>query len=183
MTSAPSQFTFHARNPEHNRRSAAIMVFGNVSSPPNCSDMEGGRRTGNLADYRNFLKLSQYFNSIHFLGGYPVEPIDVHASIRHLEALRDAVMLTDKPFHAYSLGKERILDGIEIARIARGISHGADRARAFAVHDHQHQFAAEARYAHAARHYRDVVAQPDRLHDALHACRRHGAGDGRRRRG
>ena len=32
-------------------------------------------------------------------------------------------VLTDKPFHAYSLGTERIRDGIEIARIARGIGH------------------------------------------------------------
>jgi len=68
------------------------------------------------------LKLAQHFNCIGFISGYPVEPIDIHASIRHLEALRDMAVLTDKPFHAYSLGKERICDGIEIARIARGIS-------------------------------------------------------------
>jgi trimethylamine--corrinoid protein Co-methyltransferase len=122
LASAPSEFLFHARNPAHTiRLGGDWMAFGNVSSPPNCSDMEGGRRVGNLQDYRNFLRLSQYFNTIHFLGGYPVEPIDIHASIRHLEALRDMAVLTDKPFHAYSLGKERICDGIEIARIARGI--------------------------------------------------------------
>jgi trimethylamine---corrinoid protein Co-methyltransferase len=69
------------------------------------------------------VKLSQVFNCIHFLGGYPVEPIDVHASVRHLVALKDMATLTDKPFHAYALGRERITDGIEIARIARGISH------------------------------------------------------------
>jgi trimethylamine---corrinoid protein Co-methyltransferase len=124
IRTAPSQFTFHARNPGN---SAVIggnnMLFGTVGSPPNCSDMEGGRRTGNLEDYRKFLKLAQYFNCIGFISGYPVEPVDVHASIRHLEALRDMVVLTDKPFHAYSLGAERIRDGIEIARIARGISH------------------------------------------------------------
>jgi trimethylamine--corrinoid protein Co-methyltransferase len=85
--------------------------------------MDTGRRSGNQHDFRNFLKLAQYFNCIQFVAGYPVEPTDVHASVRHLEALRDTVVLTDKPFHAYSLGSERILDGIEIARIARGISH------------------------------------------------------------
>ncbi len=104
---------------QQRRRSAATnMLFGTVGSPPNCSDMDGGRRTGNHADYRKFLKLAQYFNCIGFISGYPVEPVDLHASIRHLEALRDAVVLTDKPFHAYSLGSERICDGIEIARIA-----------------------------------------------------------------
>ena len=120
---APSEFTFHARNPENNQQIGGnAITFGTVASPPNSSDMDGGRRTGNYQDYTNFLKLAQYFNCIGFLSGYPVEPIDVHASIRHLEALRDAVLLTDKPFHAYSLGTERIRDGIEIARIGRGIS-------------------------------------------------------------
>ena len=124
LLSAPSEFTLHARNPGNSQRIGGNnMVFGTVASPPNSSDMDGGRRTGNQADYRNFLKLAQYFNCIGFLSGYPVEPIDIHASVRHLEALRDMVLMTDKPFHAYSLGAERILDGIEIARIGRGISH------------------------------------------------------------
>lgn len=122
LAAAPSEFQLHARNPDRTiKLGGDRMAFGNVSSPPNCSDADGGRRVGNLHDYRNFLRLSQYFNTVHFLGGYPVEPIDIHASIRHLEALRDMAVLTDKPFHAYSLGKERICDGIEIARIARGI--------------------------------------------------------------
>lgn len=123
LKTVPSEFNLHARNPENSiRLGGSAMVFGNVSSPPNCSDADGGRRTGNLADFRNLLKLSQVFNCIHFLGGYPVEPIDVHASVRHLVALKDMATLTDKPFHAYSLGRERICDGIEIARIARGIT-------------------------------------------------------------
>jgi trimethylamine--corrinoid protein Co-methyltransferase len=123
ISSVPSEFTFHARNPENSQRIGGNNItFGTVASPPNASDMDGGRRTGNYQDYRNFLKLGQYFNCIGFLSGYPVEPIDIHASIRHLEALRDMVLLTDKPFHAYSLGRERIRDGIEIARIGRGIS-------------------------------------------------------------
>jgi trimethylamine--corrinoid protein Co-methyltransferase len=122
IRSAPPRFTFHARNPENTIAiGGGDIVFGTVGSPPNSSDMERGRRTGNLEDYRNFLRLAQYFNCIGFIAGYPVEPIDVHPSIRHLVALRDAAVLTDKPFHAYSLGAERILDAIEIARIARGI--------------------------------------------------------------
>jgi trimethylamine---corrinoid protein Co-methyltransferase len=124
LKTAPSDVLLHARNPENSIwLGGDAMVFGNVSSPPNCSDMDAGRRSGSLADFRNLVKLSQVFNCIHFLGGYPVEPIDVHASVRHLVALRDMATLTDKPFHAYALGRERITDGIEIARIARGISH------------------------------------------------------------
>ncbi len=122
LATVPSRFTFHARNAENSIEVGGnAMFFGPVSSAPNCSDLDGGRRPGTLADYRRFLKLCQTFNCIQFLGGYPVEPIDIHPSIRHLDALRDAASLTDKPFHAYSLGRERICDGIEIARIARGI--------------------------------------------------------------
>jgi trimethylamine--corrinoid protein Co-methyltransferase len=119
----PPSFVFHARNPQNSiTLGGNAMSFGTVGSPPNCSDMEGGRRAGNHADYRKFLKLAQYFNAVGFIAGYPVEPVDLHASVRHLEALRDMAVLTDKPFHGYSLGKERICDAIEIARIARGIS-------------------------------------------------------------
>jgi trimethylamine---corrinoid protein Co-methyltransferase len=94
-----------------------------VGSPPNCHDMEGGRRTGNRADFRKFLKMAHHFNAIDFVSGYPVEPIDVHPGIRHLEVLRDVIHTTDKPFVAYSLGVERIRDAIEMARIAQGVSH------------------------------------------------------------
>jgi trimethylamine--corrinoid protein Co-methyltransferase len=51
-----------------------------------------------------------------------VEPIDIHPSVRHLECIRDLATLTDKVFHIYSLGKERNVDGVELTRIARGIS-------------------------------------------------------------
>jgi trimethylamine--corrinoid protein Co-methyltransferase len=120
---APSEFTLHARNPAHNVRFGGnSVVFAQVASAPNCSDLDRGRRPGNQADYRNFLKLAQMHNVIHATGGYPVEPIDIHPSIRHLECIRDLATLTDKVFHIYSLGRERNVDGIEIARIARGIS-------------------------------------------------------------
>jgi trimethylamine---corrinoid protein Co-methyltransferase len=119
---APQEFTLHARNPA---RKLAIggrhVAFGSVASAPNSSDRSGGRRPGAIEDYRNFIRLGQTFDVIHFWGGYPVEPIDVHASIRHLEALFDMLTLSDKPIHAYSLGRERNLDAIEMVKIARGI--------------------------------------------------------------
>jgi len=119
---APAVFDVHARAPE---RSVALggdeIVICSVASAPNVSDLDGGRRVGNREDYRNLLKLTQSLNAMHAVGGYPVEPVDVHASVRHLEALRDMVTLTDKIPHAYSLGRQRIEDGIEIVRIARGV--------------------------------------------------------------
>jgi trimethylamine--corrinoid protein Co-methyltransferase len=124
IKSAPPQFTVHARNPAHNVTFGGDnLVFSQMASAPNCSDLDRGRRAGNQQDYRNFLKLAQMHNILHTTGGYPVEPVDIHPSIRHLECIRDLATLTDKCFHIYSLGRERNVDGIEITRIARGISH------------------------------------------------------------
>jgi len=127
---APSSFTVAARNPAH-----SVTIGGNhvnflmVGSAPNCSDIEGGRRDGNYKDFCDFLRLSQALNIVHMTGGYPVEPVDLPPETRHLDALRAMIELTDKAFHAYSLGRVRILDGIEIARIAHGVSE-AEFARA-----------------------------------------------------
>lgn len=123
IATAPEVFTLHARNPAHNLvMGGNHMAFGCVSSPPNASDMDTGRRTGNTQDFQNLLRLSQYFNIVHIIGGYPVEPVDRHAGTRHLDCVADMVRLTDKVIHGYSLGKERICDAIEIARIGRGVS-------------------------------------------------------------
>ncbi len=121
---APSKFSITPRNPD---RRIVIggnnIIFGNVSSPPNCSDLDRGRRIGDRASYRDFIKLTQYFNCMHFAGGYPVEPMDLHPSIRHLDCLYDKLVLTDKVVHAYSLGTERVEDVMEMVRIAGGLSH------------------------------------------------------------
>ena len=99
----------------------AYAAFGQVSSPPNVSDIDHGRRVGNRTDYQNWIKLTQSFNCIHFIGGYPVEPVDLHPSIRHLDCLFDMLTLTDKLVHAYSLGVERIEDAMAMVRIAAGL--------------------------------------------------------------
>ena len=123
IASVPKQFTLHSRNPLRNvEMGGNNLVFAQVASAPFCSDLHGGRRTGNQKDYRDFLRLAQSYDIIHATGGYPVEPVDIHASVRHLDCISDLIKLTDKPFHAYSLGKQRNTDAIEMTRIGRGIS-------------------------------------------------------------
>jgi trimethylamine--corrinoid protein Co-methyltransferase len=124
IKTCPPEFTLHARNPAHDVHIGGDWVaFPQMASAPNCTDLDRGRRAGSQADYRELLKLAQSLNILHLTGGYPVEPVDLHPSTRHLDCLSDLVKLTDKAFHAYSLGRDRIRDGIEIARIGRGISH------------------------------------------------------------
>lgn len=119
---APSEFVITPRNPDRKITvGGKNLLFGNVSSPPNYWDMALNRKVpGTREMCRDLLKLTQYFNCIHFAGGYPVEPVDIHASVRHLDVLYDKLTLSDKVMHAYSLGKERVEDVMEMVRISGG---------------------------------------------------------------
>ena len=120
---APESFTITPRNPQRELiMGGKHMLFVNVSSPPNAWDMERGKRSGDFETFKEFMKLTQYFNCIHVAGGYPVEPVDIHASVRHLDCLYEKLTLTDKVVHAYSLGAERVEDVMEMVRIAGGLT-------------------------------------------------------------
>ena len=118
VAKAPGSFIGHTRNPGRQ-----LHYGGNnfniamISSPPNVSDIVGGRRPGNFADFKDLIRLGQSLNIVHQFAGYPVEPIDLHPSIRHLEAERAVIKLSDKMSYGYALGHERILDSIEMARL------------------------------------------------------------------
>jgi trimethylamine--corrinoid protein Co-methyltransferase len=120
---APASVVLTPRNPDH-----AVMIgskhmaFVTVSSPPISWDMERGKQSGEFATFKEFIKLTQYFNCIHIAGGYPVEPIDIPPSVRHLDCLNAMLTLTDKVVHAYSLGAARVEDVMEMTRLAGGLS-------------------------------------------------------------
>jgi trimethylamine--corrinoid protein Co-methyltransferase len=122
IASVPSEFTLHAPNPARNRLIGRNAInFTTVASAPNSSDLEGGRRTGNFEDYCNFLRLAHGFDVIDFFSGYPVEPIDIPPDTRHLDATLAAFTLTDRAFSLYCLGGGRVMDGIQMTAIARGV--------------------------------------------------------------
>ena len=124
IKTAPSEFTLHARNPEHSLRIGGNwMAFGSVASPPNFVELDGTRHAGTRQNFQDLLKLTQMFNIIHFVAGYPVEPVDLHSSIRHLETTYDMLTMTDKALHCYSLGRQRNQDVLELTRIARQVSN------------------------------------------------------------
>ena len=122
VAKAPSSFTITPRNPQ---REVPIggrhQVFTNVSSPPNASRLGRARRPCTRGRFRDLCKLTQYFTCIHMAGGYPVEPVDIHPAVRHLDCVRDKLVLTDKVVHTYSLGAGRVEDAIEMVRIAGGL--------------------------------------------------------------
>jgi trimethylamine---corrinoid protein Co-methyltransferase len=123
VAKTPSEVTLHARNPERNLTFGGNHInFGSVASAPNASDMDNGRRPGRYEDYCNLLRLCHSLNIVQFISGYPVEPADLPPLSRHLDAHYAAITLTDRIWHPYSLGRERIADAIEMICIARGIS-------------------------------------------------------------
>ncbi len=119
---APDDFTLHSRNPAHDvHMGGGSVAFAAVASAPYVGDAAKGRREGNQADFEDLLRLSQSLTAIHLHGGYPVEPTDIHASVRHLRATQSLLTLTDKVPHAYSLGAQRNIDCLEMVRIARQV--------------------------------------------------------------
>jgi trimethylamine--corrinoid protein Co-methyltransferase len=119
--SVPSEFTLHARNPDHNViLGGRYVTFATVAGSPNVADLDRGRRPGNLADFRDLLKITQSLNIVHVNGGYAPEPIDIEVAERHLRAGAEMLKLTDKALWAFTFTRQRMEDTFEMVRIARG---------------------------------------------------------------
>ncbi len=128
VAKAPRRFTLHARNPAHDIVVGENHVnFCMTAGPPNCADLDRGRRPGNLADATALIKLAQSLNAVHCLSGMPVAPIDLPVPIRHLEGHYLHVTLTDKVWAPSAIGSERVLDAIEIYRLSRGLDEAGVR--------------------------------------------------------
>ena len=126
VSTAPAEFTMHAPSPARNLHMGGnVLTYTSVASPPFVTGLGRDRRDGNRDDYRNLIKLGQMLNAVHTVAGYPVEPMDLHPSIRHLYATHDMLTLSDKVPFVYSLSRQRNLDAIEMTRIARGADHDA----------------------------------------------------------
>ena len=123
LASAPASFTLTPRNP-----GKKVVIGGNhinfslVAGPPNVHDCERGRRAGNYRDYCDFLRLAQYFKSIHIIGNQVCAPIELPANSRHLDTYRANLLYTDLVYHCTAIGAGRAVDGIRMMAIARGIS-------------------------------------------------------------
>jgi trimethylamine---corrinoid protein Co-methyltransferase len=131
VAKAPGRFTLHARNPARDLRIGGEEInFCLTAGPPNCADLDRGRRPGNMTDLTSFIKLAQSLNILHGLVGFPVAPIDVPVSVRHLDGHYLHATLTDKIWGPSCIGSERALDGIEINRLSRGLDEAAMRREA-----------------------------------------------------
>ncbi len=118
---APKEFEMHARNP---KRSTIFggdkLVFGPAYGSPFVYDLKGGRRQGNMEDFRNLVKLTHMTPWLHHTSGTNCEPVDVPVNKRHLDMVYAHLKYSDKPFMGSVTALERVEDSIAMAQIVFG---------------------------------------------------------------
>jgi trimethylamine--corrinoid protein Co-methyltransferase len=121
LATAPSTFTQHARNPEHD---VVIgdphLVFAPAYGSPFVRDFEGGRRYATIADFENFARLTHMTQSLHHGGGTLCEPVDLPVNKRHFDMIRAHIKNHDKAFMGSVTAPERAQDTVDMANIAFG---------------------------------------------------------------
>jgi trimethylamine--corrinoid protein Co-methyltransferase len=128
LASVPREVNLVAGNPERTCRvGGRSVIFAPVAGPPSVSDLERGKRSGTIADYRDLVRLSQSFDVIHVLGQM-TEPGDVPVHERHLDTTLAQLTLGDKPPYFYCRGAGQLADCFAMLRIAQRIDEQTFRA-------------------------------------------------------
>ena len=123
LAHAPERFVLHARNPARDLHVGGNVVnFGPVNGAPNVSDLERGRRYGDIAAFRDILKLTHALGVLHWQGGIVVEPVDVAVPVRHLAAYRAHIECSDTVWAARGVGGVQAQDAIAMSAIEHGCS-------------------------------------------------------------
>jgi trimethylamine--corrinoid protein Co-methyltransferase len=118
---APERFQLLGRSPGRTVTIGGSHVVNiPVSSPPAVSDLDGGKRAGNLADFLDLVRLTQAFDVLQVCGPC-VEPQDVPLPVRHYETCLAYLTLTDKAPYVYARGRGQVADGFEMFRIGYGV--------------------------------------------------------------
>jgi trimethylamine--corrinoid protein Co-methyltransferase len=123
LAHAPESFVLHARNPaRHLHVGGRTVNFGPVNGAPNASDAERGRRFGDLAAFRDILRLTHTLGVLHWQGGIVVEPVDVPVPVRHLATYRAHIECADIVWAARGVGGVQAEDAIAMSAIEHGCS-------------------------------------------------------------
>ena len=123
LAHAPAQFVLHARNAaRHLHVGGRVVNFGPVNGAPNASDAERGRRYGDLAAFRDILKLTHTLGVLHWQGGIVVEPVDVPVPVRHLAAYRAHIECAETVWAARGVGGVQAEDALALSAIEHGCS-------------------------------------------------------------
>jgi trimethylamine--corrinoid protein Co-methyltransferase len=121
LAHAPEQFVLRARNRGRDLHVGGDVVnFGPVSGAPNITDLERGRRYGDIEAFRDILKVTHMLGVLHWQGGVVVEPVDVPVPTRHLEIYRSHIQCADTVWQARGIGRVQAEDAIAMSAIEHG---------------------------------------------------------------
>jgi trimethylamine--corrinoid protein Co-methyltransferase len=121
LAQVPASFELRARNPEMN-----FVVGGNhmVNSPtggaPFLSDLDGGRRPGNVEDYIKLVKAAHMSPQIHCIDSGIVETMDLPVETKHLDMDYLVMRYSDKPLMTVGASYETTKDAMDMAAILFG---------------------------------------------------------------
>lgn len=123
LTSAPATFVLHARDPARDLHVGGNVVnFGPVNGAPHIADLEGGRRYGDIAAFRDILKVTQAAGILHWQGGVVVEPVDLPVATRHLDMYLAHIECSDRVWAARGIGALQAHDAIAMSAIEHGMT-------------------------------------------------------------
>lgn len=129
ITTIPSEFTYHARNPARN------LPFGKdhsffvpMTGAPFLRDLDDVRRNPTLEDLGNFHKLAHMLPAMHSSAHHIVEPYDHAISQRHLRITYSSMKHSDKTFMGMTTSPKNAEDVLDMCEILFGDGFLADHA-------------------------------------------------------
>ena len=123
ITTTPARFTYHARNPAKSLEIGGNVInFGPVGGPAFTSDLDKGRRAGNYEELCDYVRLLHMCDIVQYGGAGMFAPLDLPADSRHLDQTFAGLVLSDKVMGCNLLGGYRARDGLEMIKIAHGVT-------------------------------------------------------------
>ncbi len=121
IATIPSDFTYHARNPEHNvRLGGPHSVFVPMTGAPFLRDLDDVRRNPTLDDLAMFHKLSHMSPALHSSAHHIVEPYDHPISQRHLRITYSSMKYSDKMFMGMTTSPKNAEDVMDMCAVLFG---------------------------------------------------------------
>ena len=127
VAKAPREFELTARNPERSVHVGGdAMAFGAVYGPPFVRAGEE-RRDATMADFENFVRLSQSFDQLDSPGGTICEPNDRPLDSRHLDMVYALQTLSDKVHMGSVTSGANAEDTVRMCEIVHGGREAIER--------------------------------------------------------
>lgn len=121
IKSIPSNFTYHARNPEnHLPFGLDHSIFVPMTGAPYLRDLDDKRRSPTLSDLADFHKLAHMLPAMHSSAHHIVEPMDHPVSHRHLRITYSSMKHSDKVFMGMTTSGKNAEDVLDMCALMFG---------------------------------------------------------------